>query len=190
METLARWAAYLAIAGGALATLLVVIVAYDPATPAWSAFFIVVALLGAAVLGLEERTKAATGQLGRWSGWLSALGALGILVIFAYAAATNQLANGSGSSSGAAADPLAPLWTLTAVAWFIGTMGYSVAIIRAKALSPIGGWLVLAGTLAGVAVSVALGENLPSVVLLLFGLFGVGWIVVGFSALRQPSGAV
>lgn len=59
MEMLARWAVYLAIAGGALTAILVVVVAYDPKTGAWLAFFLVVALLGAAVLGFEKRTKSA-----------------------------------------------------------------------------------------------------------------------------------
>src|SRR3990170_2432457 len=129
METLARWAGYLAIGGGALVAILVVITAYDPATSAWYAFFLVVALLGAAVLGFQELTKASTGQLGRASAWLSALGGLGLLAVSAY-----------------------------------------------------GAWLVLAGAVVGLAFAAVLGENVPSAVYLLFGLFGIGWIVIGYAA--------
>jgi len=183
MEMLARWAGYLAIAGGAIAAILVGIVAYDPDTGAWFAFFLVVALLGAAVLGLEQRTRAATGQLGRASAWLSALGAVALLAVFVYAAATNQMNTGASQAS----DPLAPYWTVTAIAWFLGNIGFAVAIIRGRALSVVGGWLVLAGALVGLAVTAVLGENLPPAVLLVFGLFGIGWILVGYAGTRPSA---
>lgn len=182
METLARWAGYLAIAGGALVVVLVAITTYDPESAAWFAFFLVVALLGAAVLGFQERTKATTGQLGMASAWLSAIGALALLGVFAYAAATNQM-----STSGdydPASDPLTPFWIITAAAWFIGNIGFAVALIRARAISTIGAWLVLAGAVVGLGVTAVLGENLPAAVLLLFGVFGIGWVVIGYAAVR------
>jgi len=181
MDALSRSAGYLAIAGGAVATVLVGVVAYDPNTAAWNGFFLVVALLGAAVLGLESRTRALTGQLGRVSAWLSAIGAAALLVVFAYAAATNQM----NFDASAASDPLMPFWAVTAIAWFLGNIGFGVAIVRAKALSANGGWLVLAGAVAGVGMSLI--PSAPPVPLtLLFGLFGIGWVVVGYAATRAP----
>ena len=182
METLARWAGYLAIAGGALVAALVVITTVDPNSPAWYAFFLVVALLGAAVLGFQQRTKAMTGSLGSASAWLSALGAAALLVVFVYAAATGGIS--SGGDYDPASDPLTPFWIVTAVAWFLGNIGYAVALIRGRALSTLGAWLVLGGAVIGLAVSAVLGENLPPAVMLLFGLFGVGWIVVGYAVIR------
>ena len=184
METLTRWAGYLAMTGGALVAVLALIVAYDPETGAWFAFFLVVALLGGAVLGFQKRTAGSTGRLGRGSAWLSTIGAVGLLALFGYAEATNGL---SGNYS-AASDPLTPFWIVTALAWFIGNIGFAVALIRAKVLSSIGAWLVLAGALVGAVVSAVLGENLPSAAYLLFGLFGIGWMVIGFGALRPRPG--
>lgn len=183
MDALARWAGYLAIAGGALTAILVGVVAYDPNTGAWLAFFLVVALLGAAVFGFEKRTRSATGRLGRASAWLSAVGAVALLAVFVYAAATDRLTFEASATS----DPLAPLWIVTAVAWFLGNIGFAVAIIRAQVLSVTGGWLVLAGAVVGLGVSAVPEENLPSAVMLLFGLFGIGWIVVGYAGARPSA---
>ena len=183
---LARWAGYLALAGGALLLVLVVIVAFDPASPAWWAFFAVVVLLGAAALGLWQHVRAATGQLGMWAAWLSAIGAVGLLVVFAYAVATNQMNYDPAAVEAAdgSSYPLAPLWMVTAGAWFVGNLGFAVALIRARLFSPIGGWLVAAGALVGLAVTAVLGANVPPAAMLLFALFGVGWMVIGYGALR------
>ena len=183
MDSLARGAGYLAIAGGAIVAILVVVVAFDPNSGAWFAFFLVVTLLGAAVLGFENRTRAATGQLGRASAWLSAVGAAALLAVFVYASATGRLT----SDASATSDPLAPFWMVTAVAWFLGNIGFAVAIIRGRVLWVMGGWLVLAGAVTGLGVTVVLGENLPPAVLLVFGLFGIGWIVVGYAGTRAPT---
>jgi hypothetical protein len=182
MDALSRSAGYLAMAGGALATILVGVVALDPNTGAWSGFFLVVALLGAVVVGLEKRTRALTGLLGRASAWLSAIGASALLAVFVYAVATNQMKFDATATS----DPLLPLWAVTAIAWFLGDIGFGIAIVRAKALSASGGWLVLAGAVAGVGMS--LYPSAPPVpITLLFGLFGIGWFVVGYAATRAPA---
>jgi len=183
MDTLARWAGYLAIAGGAIVAILVVVVAFDPNSGAWFAFFLVVALLGAAVLGFENRTRVATGQLGRASAWMSAVGAVALVAVFVFAVATNRLTPSADPTS----DPLAPFWMVTAVAWFLGNIGFGAAIVRAKVLSVVGGWLVLAGAVTGLGVTVVLGENVPPAFMLLFGLFGIGWIVVGYAGTRASA---
>lgn len=184
METLARWAAYLTMAGGAvLAVMLVLVVVTDPATsPAWNLFWVVIAFLGAGVLGLHERTKSAVGQLGRLAAWVSAVGALGLLLTGAYAIATNQL-----DTSGNASSPLWPLWIVTVGAWFGGNIVFALTLIRARSLSPIGAWLVVAGAVVGLAGSLVGGENPPAALLLLFALFGMGWIVVGYAANRRAA---
>lgn len=92
--------------------------------------------------------------------WLGFFLVVALLAVFAYAAATNQL----NFDATATSDPLTPFWIVTAIAWFLGTIGFGVAIIRARALSAIGGWLVLAGAVAvggshGFAVSHASGRR-------------------------------
>lgn len=185
MDMLTRSAGYLAMAGGALLAVLAGVIAYDPNTDAWYWFFLVVALLGAAVFGLERATRAATRGLGRASAWLSGTGALALLAVFAYAVATDRLTPTSEPTS----DPLAPFWTVTAIAWFLGNLGFGLAIVRGKSPSVIGGWLVLAGAVVGLGFTAVLGENVPSAVTLLFGLFGIGWVLVGYSGARLPARA-
>jgi hypothetical protein len=188
METLVRWAGYLAVAGGVILVAIVAVLTYEPTSPAWFAFFAVVALLGSAVLGFEQRTRAVTGQIGRSAAGLSTAGAIGLLIVFGYAAVTGGL--GTTGNYDPASDLLTPLWIATAIAWFLGNLGYAVALIRARTLSPIGAWLVLAGALVGLGVSVVLGENVPAGVYLLFGIFGIGWIVVGYGALKPAAATV
>ena len=181
MDLLERWAGYLAIAGGALTAVLVGVVAYDPNTSAWSAFFLVILLLGAAVPGMERRTRTATGRLGRVSAWLSTAGALGLLAVFVYAAATGQMSFEEGAGG------LAPLWAVTAVAWFLGNIGFGLAVARAGVPSRIGGWLVVIGAVAGAGLGVIPNAMPPQALTLVFGLFGIGWIVTGYAVVRGPS---
>jgi len=184
MKTLARWAGYLAIAGGAvMVVMLVLVVITDPATsPAWNLLWVVVALLGAGVLGLYEQTRSAVGQLGRVSAWVSALGGLGLLLVAAYAIATNQLDSGQTGP-----DPLWPFWIVTFGAWMGGNVGFAVALIRGRSLSSLGAWLVLAGAVIGLAASFFGGANPPAALILVFVLFGIGWIVLGYAATRQAA---
>src|SRR3990170_908341 len=164
MKTLARWAAYLAIAGGAvMVVMLVLVVITNPATsPAWNLFWVVVALLGAGVLGLYERTRSTVGQLGQVSAWVSAFGGLGLLL----------------DSGQTGADPLWPFWMVTFGAWLVGNVGFAVALIRGRSLSSLGAWLVLAGAVIGLAASFFGGANPPAALILGFVLFGIGWVVL------------
>src|SRR3989304_3070038 len=124
MDTLARWAGYLTIAGGALMALILVVLTVSPDSPVTYAFIAVIPLLGAGVLGLYQRTGSAVGQLGRGSAWLSALGGLGLLLVAAYAIATNQLDSGQTGP-----DPLWPFWIVTFGAWMGGNVGVAGAPI-------------------------------------------------------------
>ena len=183
MDALARWAGWLAVAGGALlAVMLVLVVITNPATsPAWNLFWVVVALLGAGVLGLAERARSAVGQLGQVSAWISAFGGLGLLLVAAYAIATNQLSSGQTGP-----DRLWPFWIVTFGSWLGGSVGFAVALIRARSLSVLCAWLVVVGAVVGVAVSVFGGDS--TALVLVFALFGVGWIVLGHAVTRQASG--
>ena len=185
MGMLARWAGYLVIAGGAVMTVVLVVVTFggDPESPVWNLFFLVVALLGAGVLGLYERTKSAVGQLGRASAWLSALGALGLLLLGAYAIATNQYETGATGN-----DPMTPFWIVLSLAWLVGALGFAVALIRGRALSSIGAWLVLVGAVVGAVAGVAGGENPPPALFLVFVVFAAGWILLGYAAMREAAG--
>src|SRR3972149_10403713 len=139
MKTLARWAGYLAIAGGAvMVVMLVLVVITNPVTsPAWNLFWVVVALLGAGVRGLYERTRSTVGQLGQVSAWVSAFGGLGLLLVGVYAVATNQLDSGQ-----TRAGPLWPVWVVTFGARVGGGGGGAVALIRGRSLSGVGAWRV------------------------------------------------
>lgn len=188
MEMLARWAGDVASAGGAvMVAMFLLVVATDPATtPAWNLLWVVVALLGAGVLGLYERTKTAVGGLGRASAWVSVLGALGLLLVAAYSVATNQLEAAEG-----APNPLWPLWIGTVSAWLGGNIVFALALIGVRSQSSLtwlGAWLVVAGAALGLAGSLLGGQNPPAALFLLFVPLGVGWIVLGQAATRQPVG--
>lgn len=183
MENLARSAGYLAIAGGAVLSVVIVVTTLDPTSPAWVGFFLVPILLGGAVLGFQEGTRSSTGQLGLGSAWLSAIGALTLVLVFA-----GSIVSGEGTSSNysVSADPLILFWIATAGAWFLGNLGYAAALIRGGALSRLGAWLVFAGTAVALVVTAVLGQNLPPTAFLLFTVFGIGWMVIGYEALRPP----
>lgn len=181
MGTLSRWAGYLAIVGGGLLAIVVVITSLDPNSVAWVGFFVVPILLGLAVLGFEARTRSSTGQLGRWSAWLSAAGVVGVVVVFIWSAISGE---GTTAGYSVSTDPLIVFWILTGGAWILGNLGYAVALVRAKALSVMGSWLVLAGALVGLVVVVALGQNLPPIAFVVFAVFGIGWAVIGYAAVR------
>ena len=179
MDTLARWAGYLTIAGGALMALILVVLTVSPDSPVTYAFIAVIPLLGAGVLGLYQRTGSAVGQLGRGSAWLTALGLTGMLVVAVYGLATNQF-----STDPNAPDPLEPLFIVTSFAWLGGSTVFAAALVRARALSLPGAWLVLAGAAGGLLVSILGGQNPPPWTYLVFAWYGVGWVVLGYAATR------
>src|SRR3972149_745356 len=89
-------------------------------------------------------------NLARWAGYPGmAGGSVGVFsvepaalrAVCVYASATGRLT----SDASATSDPLAPFWMVAAVAWFLGNIGFAVAIIRGGGLSGMGGWLLLAG---------------------------------------------
>lgn len=181
MDSLARWAGYLAIAGGALMAAILVVVTVSPNSPVAYVFVAVIPLLGGGVLGLYQRTRSAVGQLGKWSAWASTLGIFGLVVVGVYGLVTNQFSTDPNKP-----DPLLPLWAVTSVAWLGGSTVFAAALVRARALSVPGAWLVLAGAAGGLAVSILGGQNPPPVTFLVFAVYGVGWVVLGYAATRAP----
>lgn len=73
---------------------------------------------------------------------------------------------------------------VTVGAWFAGNIVFALTLIRARSLSRVGAWLVVAGAVIGLAGSLLGGGNPPPALLLLFVVFGIGWIAVGYSAIR------
>ena len=187
METLARWAAYLAMAGGALFTIILIITAVSPTSPVWYGFFVGIVLLGAAVAGLYWQTRPATGRLGWASAWLSGLGAVVLVPVAAYGIATGEF---STTQQNPPLTPVLAIGIAASTAWLIGNLGFAVALIRARTPWRLGAWLVLAGAGVAVATTPLYGVTDPTITLvttLLFGLMPIGWIVVGYAAWRQTS---
>ncbi len=188
METLGRWAAYLAIAGGALFVVSLIPYAFSPTlAAAVVGVFVGIVLIGAAVPGLYWRTRAATGRLGLVSAWLSGLGTIAIVPLAAYLIATNDPML---TQPNAPPTPAGVITFLAVFAWLVGNLGFAVAVIRARILSRLGAWLVITGAVVAVATTPLYGVTDPTVIAaitLLFGLMPVGWIVVGYAAWRQAS---
>lgn len=84
METLARWAAYLAMAGGVLFTVTLIILAFSPTSPTWYGLFVGTVLLGGAVAGLywqaqnPPMTPVLAVEFAAFTAWL--IGSLGFAV--------------------------------------------------------------------------------------------------------------
>lgn len=186
MEALARWGAYMAMAGGGLFVVVLVIVAFSPTSPMWYGFFVGIVLLGAAVVGLYRQTRPATGRLGWASAWLSGLGTIAVVLFAGYAVATGEI--GSMQAENPPMTPALAMGIAASTAWLVGNLGFAIALIRSRTLSRLGAWLVLAG--AFVAVAAAPLGNAPALVTLvglLFGLMPLGWVVIGYAAWRQAS---
>jgi uncharacterized protein YndB with AHSA1/START domain len=189
METRPRWAASLAMTGGALFVVVLVIVASSPTSPVWYGFLVGIVLLGAAVVGLYWQTRPATGRLGWASAWLSGLGTIALVVFAAYAAATGEIATLQAENP-----PMSPVLALgigASTAWLVGNLGFAVALLRSRTLSRLGAWLVLAGAFVAVATAPLAGsttaQGITLVSTLLFGLMPFGWVVIGYAAWRRLS---
>ncbi|MBF8289469.1 MAG: hypothetical protein HW391_437 [Chloroflexi bacterium] len=187
MSVLARWAGVLAIAGGTILSVILIIVAFSPTSNVWYGLFLGVVLLGAAPPGLYWRTRPATGRTGLAAAWLSGLGALGTVAVAAYFIGTGELGP---AQQNLPEGPATVVGMAASIAWLIGNLGFALALLRARALPPLGARLVLAGAFLAVAMTPFVGDDSPPALMhaatLVFGLVPVGWIVLGYSAWRQP----
>ena len=63
----------------------------------------------------------------------------------------------------------------------VGSLGFALALVRSRMIPPLGGWLVLAGTVLAMGLGTLLGSIAPQLSPLSALLFGVGWAVVGWN---------
>jgi len=186
MNVLGRWAGVLAMAGGGLITVVLVIGALAPTSTVWYGLFLGIVLLGAAVPALHWRMRPATGRLGLAAAWLSGLGSVVIVALAAYLIGTGQV----GPSQQDLPDgPLTLVGMAASFAWLLGNLGFALALIRSRALPSLGAWLVLAGAFVASAVAPFVGEDSPAALTqaatLVFGLVPLGWILVGSTTWRR-----
>lgn len=186
MDALARWAGFMAMAGGGLVSVILIIGTLSPASAAWYGLFPGIVLLGAAVPGLYWRTRPATGGLGLGAAWLSGLGSIAIVAVAAYLIGTDQV---SAAQQNLPEGPATFVAMAASFAWLIGNLGFAVALIRARVLPTLGARLVLAGAFLAVAMATFVGEDSPAALMqaatLLFGLVPVGWILLGYASWRK-----
>ena len=181
MSTLARFAGLLALLGGAVWVIANLIQMADPSSFAWIGLFASVLLIGGAVLGLQRQLGARTGMLGRWGAPATAAGSVALLAFLLITVATGQIY---------ATTPPPPILLvlsfLSLLLWLVGSLVFAVGLMRAKAISPIAGWLIVLGALVSPVSVMAGGENPPAFVYLPFVLYGIGWVLVGYAA-RTPA---
>jgi hypothetical protein len=179
MDGLARSGGYLLMAGGALMVVLLVILAATPASQALYAFFVVTVLTGLGVLGVARQAGSRVGRFGQACAWAAAAGGLAVIVVGAYAIATDQFSTDIGGD-----DPLGPLFALTSSAWMFGSLGFAIALVRARAIPAAGAWLVLAGTVSAFVIGSLAATSYPALSYLSAVPFGLGWVVMGSVAIR------
>lgn len=181
MSTLARFAGLLALLGGAVWVIANLIQMAAPLSYAWIGLFASVFLIGGAAVGLQRQLGARTGMLGRWGAAATAAGSVAVLAFLLFVVATGQIY---------ATTPPPPillvLSLLSLLLWLVGSLVFAVGLMRAKAISPIAGWLIVLGAVISPVSVIAGGQNPPSFVYLPLVLYGVGWVLVGYEA-RTPA---
>ena len=185
MSSLARNAGPLALLGGAVWVIAVVSLIAIPSSYAWLGLIVAMVLMGGAALGLQAQVGARTGRIGRWAAIATAAGAVALIALVLIALA---LTGGSMTTP-----PPPVVISLTFVAfllWLVGSTVFALTLLRAKAVSPVAGWLIVLGAVLGTValfVSSSSGST-PSVLSYLpLGLYGVGWILIGFAARSTTS---
>ena len=178
MSLFARMSPFLLVGGGALMVALLLAMTIDLESPAIYGFFVVAPAIGVGVLGALVVVGNGAGRLGRVSAWVAGLGGILLVIVGGYAIATNQFVVGAGVGGD---DPLAVPFALTSMAWMVGSLGFALALVRSRMIPPLGGWLVLAGTVLAMGLGTLLGSIAPQLSPLSALLFGVGWAVVGWN---------
>lgn len=177
MSTLARFAGPLALLAGTVWVIAILIQVAAPLSYAWIGLIASTLLVGGAALGLQHQFGARTGRLGRWGAAATAGGSVALIAILSVTVFTVP--------SSAATPPPPVLQAASIVSfllWLVGSLVFALALVRAKAISPIAGWLIVLGAAFGVVLSLAAGQQPPSFIFLPLVLYGVGWVLVGYAA--------
>lgn len=183
MSTLARFAGPLALLAGTLWVIATLIQVAAPVSYAWIGFIASAPLVGGAALGLQHQFGARTGRLGRWGAAATAGGSVALIAILLVTLLTGPYATGT---------PPSPVVLVGSVVsfllWLVGSLVFALALVRAKAISPIAGWLIVLGAAFGGVLSLAgavgafAGQQPPPFIFLPMVLYGVGWVLVGYAA--------
>ncbi len=182
METLARFAGPLALLGGGAWIIAGLVQAVAPTAPSWIGVFAAILLIGGAAFGLQRHVGAGTGSLARWGATAAAVGSVVLVACALMVVATGQ--------ANAATPPpiLVALALMSALLWFVGGLAFALGLLRAKAISPLAGWLVVLGAVIVPGLVVAIPQDPPPFVYVPLVLYGVGWMLVGYEAWRQRVG--
>ena len=179
MGTLARFAGPLAMLGGAVWIIAGGIQAVVPSAPSWIGVFAAILLIGGAAVGLQRQLGARTGRLGRWGAAATAIGAVALITSVLIVIATGQV------NSTTPPAILLAMSLLSALLWFVGGLVFALGLMRAKAISPLAGWLVVLAAVIIPVLVIAIPQNPPPIVYVPLVLYGAGWMLVGYEARRQ-----
>ena len=182
MSTLTRYAGPLALLAGVIWVIVILIQIVAPNGPTWIGLFPSVLLIGGAALGLQRRIGARSGRLGRGGAAATAVGSVAFIMVVLFSLATGQF------DTSTPPPPILQAFLLSSFfLWFLGSLVFAVGLIRAKAIEPIGGWLIVLGVLTTLPASMIAGGQNPSPVTYLPQLlYGIGWVLVGYAA-RTPA---
>jgi hypothetical protein len=177
MSTLARFAGPLALLAGTVWVIATLIQVAAPLSYAWIGFIASAPVIGAAALGLQHQFGARTGRLGRWGAVATAGGSVALIATLVVTVLTVPYATDT---------PPSPVVLVVSVVslllWLVGSLVFALALVRAKAVSPIAGWLIVLGAAFGAVVPFVAGQQPPSFIFLPMALYGVGWVLVGYAA--------
>jgi hypothetical protein len=183
VSTLARNAGPLALLGGAVWVIATVALMAIPSSFAWLGLILAMVLMGGAALGLQAQVGARTGRIGRWAAVATAAGSVAILALVLIALAT------SGGDITTPPPPVVIALSFVAfLLWLVGSIVFALILLRAKAISTIAGWLIVLGGAVGTVALFASGQSPSPLFFVPLGLYGVGWMLVGFAA-RKPMAA-
>ena len=177
MSALTRYAGLLALLGGTVWVVATASQMIIPSSYAWLALIVAMVLMGGAALGLQAQVGARTGNLGRWAAAITAAGSVALIALVLIALA---LTGGNMTTP-----PPPVVITLTFVAfllWLVGSIVFALTLLRAKAVPPVAGWLIVLGAALGTVALFAAGSTPSALFYLPLGLYGVGWMLIGFAA--------